>query len=99
MQIESYKNWCEIDCYGKPVTDKSGTLLNEVKHNDYVEITWPSGKKEHQHVLVVKSKRTANDMGNTVDIPVSKAHIRIIHEGHSMMIPLTNQNIEVRRVV
>lgn len=99
MKVETYSNWCDIDCYGEPNRPKGCcSPTNMIEHNDKVEITWPSGKKEVKHVLVVKSTRTVSDMGTPYDMPVQKAHVLINHEGAELVICLAGSNIQIEKV-
>ena len=98
MKVQSYSNWCDIDCYGSPTVSHNVHPKNAISDGDKVKITWPSGWTDVTTVSVVKSRRTVSDMGTPYDMPVAKAHITIEYEGQDVIIPLCGTNVEVEKI-
>lgn len=98
MRIESYNNWCDIDCYGSPATSNNGFPKNAVSDGDKVVLVWPSGRREPTTISVVKSRRTVSDMGTPYDMPVHKAYVTFGHEGTKITTLLTDLKLEIEKV-
>lgn len=92
-KVQTYSNWCEIDCYGRPELN-GNKLLNDIRNGDKVRVHWPDGSKDEYRVRVVSRSEGISDMGSQYNLPISEAFIHEQVHGHSVMVRLLGLRVE-----